>query len=205
MRYQGRITTWKDAQGFGFITPNGGGEPVFLHISAFSHRKRRPEGDELVTYELKRDAKGRLQALKVAFVGDSPRPAATSYQRSPVLPMFAFIFLCGVAGAVWAGQLPAAVLGLYLAASVVTFGAYAIDKSAARHHRQRTAENTLHLLALLGGWPGALAGQRLFRHKTAKRSFMIIFWVTVLINNGVLLWALSPAGASVLKPIGPSH
>ena len=205
MRYQGRITTWKDKQGFGFITPNGGGEPVFLHISAFTHRKRRPEGDELVTYELKPDAKGRPQALKVAFVGEKPLPASGSYQRSPVLPLFAFFFLCGVAGAVWAGQLPAAVLGLYLAASAVTFGTYAKDKSAAQHNRRRTEERKLHLLALLGGWLGALAGQRLFRHKTAKRSFLVIFWATVLINSGVLLWALSPAGASVLRPLGPGH
>jgi cold shock CspA family protein len=35
MRYQGKITTWKDDQGFGFITPNMGGEPVFVHIKAF--------------------------------------------------------------------------------------------------------------------------------------------------------------------------
>jgi uncharacterized membrane protein YsdA (DUF1294 family)/cold shock CspA family protein len=202
MRHQGRITTWKDAQGFGFITPNGGGEPVFLHISAFTHRKQRPEGDELVTYELKPDAKGRPQALKVAFVGDKPRPASASYQRSPVLPLFVFIFLCGVAGAVWAGRLPVAFLWFYLTASLITFCAYAIDKSAAQNRQWRTQENTLHLLALLGGWPGALAGQRLFRHKTAKRSFLVIFWATVLINSGVLLWALSPAGANALWPLG---
>lgn len=200
MRYQGRITTWKDKQGFGFITPNGGGEPLFLHISAFSHRKRRPEGDELVTYERTLDAKGRPHALKVVFVGHRPAPASS--QRSPLLPLLAFIFLCGVAGAVWAGQLPVAILWLYLAASAVTFGMYAKDKSAAQHNRRRTEEKKLHLLALLGGRPGAIAGQRLFRHKTAKRSFLIIFWATVLINSGVLLWALSPAGASVLQSLG---
>jgi uncharacterized membrane protein YsdA (DUF1294 family) len=200
MRYQGRITTWKDKQGFGFITPNGGGEPVFLHISAFSHRKRRPEGDELVTYERTLDATGRPQALKVAFVGHRPAPASS--QRSPVLPLFAFVFLCGVAGAVWAGQLSASILGLYLVASAVTFGMYAKDKSAAQNNRRRTEEKKLHLLALLGGWPGAIAGQRLFRHKTAKRSFLIIFWATVLINSGVLLWALSPAGRRMLESLG---
>lgn len=205
MRYQGRITTWKDAQGFGFITPNGGGEPVFLHISAFTHHKRRPEGNALVTYELKRDAKGRPQALKVAFVGDSPRPAPTTSQRSPVLPLFAFVFLCGVAGAVWAGQLPAVVLEFYLAVSLITFGAYYMDKSAAKKGQWRTQENTLHMLALLGGWPGAMAGQRLLRHKTAKRSFLVTFWATVLLNSGVLLWVLSPAGASALMALGLSH
>jgi cold shock CspA family protein len=34
MRYQGRIGEWKDDRGFGFITPNGGGPRVFLHISS---------------------------------------------------------------------------------------------------------------------------------------------------------------------------
>ncbi|QNA89250.1 cold shock domain-containing protein [Massilia sp. Dwa41.01b] len=30
----GSVTTWKDEQGYGFITPNGGGPAVFLHVSA---------------------------------------------------------------------------------------------------------------------------------------------------------------------------
>ena len=75
MRYQGRITTWTDDKGFGFITPNGGGEKVFVHISSFSNRQRRPEGNELVTYELKTDGKGRAQANTVAFVGEKPTPS----------------------------------------------------------------------------------------------------------------------------------
>ena len=52
MRHQGRITTWKDDIGFGFITPKGGGVQLFVHINSFSSRPRRPEIDELVTYEL---------------------------------------------------------------------------------------------------------------------------------------------------------
>ncbi|HBI71138.1 MAG TPA: hypothetical protein DDZ22_19615, partial [Massilia sp.] len=44
MRYAGRITTWKDEQGFGFITPNGGGPTVFVHISAFDGQRGRPAG-----------------------------------------------------------------------------------------------------------------------------------------------------------------
>ena len=43
MRYQGRITSWKDEKGFGFVTPNGGGDQMFLHISDFSERPKRLE------------------------------------------------------------------------------------------------------------------------------------------------------------------
>lgn len=52
MRYQGKITNWKDDKGFGFITPNGGENQVFVHIKSFANRQRRPVGDEIVTYEL---------------------------------------------------------------------------------------------------------------------------------------------------------
>jgi cold shock CspA family protein len=57
MRFQGRVTDWKDDRGFGFITPNGGGPKVFVHISAFGRGQQRPSGSELVTYELVQDEK----------------------------------------------------------------------------------------------------------------------------------------------------
>jgi|JI6StandDraft_1071083.scaffolds.fasta_scaffold51081_2 uncharacterized membrane protein YsdA (DUF1294 family) len=70
----------------------------------------------------------------------------------------------------------------YAAVSLLTFLIYAIDKSAARAGRWRTPKATLHLLALAGGWPGALLAQQWLRHKSAKRSFRAVFWVTVVLN-----------------------
>ncbi len=68
-----------------------------------------------------------------------------------------------------------------LALSFVTFTVYGFDKRRAVNGGRRVSEQTLQLLAFLGGWPGALLGQRQFRHKTQKASFLIVFWgLTVL-------------------------
>lgn len=88
------------------------------------------------------------------------------------------------------------VLIYYLAASVVTFVFYAFDKAAARQSQWRTPETTLHVLGLLGGWPGALMAQRLLRHKSSKRSFQIVFWITVVLHGSVVGWLMWPENFS---------
>lgn len=113
--------------------------------------------------------------------------------------VFSAAFLVFVAGSSFAGLMPMAVLWLYLAASLATFVAYARDKSAARNDRWRTQECTLHLLALAGGWPGALAAQRLLRHKSSKRSFQFAFWATVVVNGGALAWVFTSSGTATLR------
>jgi uncharacterized membrane protein YsdA (DUF1294 family)/cold shock CspA family protein/predicted RNA binding protein YcfA (HicA-like mRNA interferase family) len=200
MRHQGKITHWKDDQGFGFITPNRGGTQVFVHIKSFANRQRRPVGNEIVTYEIRTDSKGRPQAERVVFVGER-EPSATPSGRGHVRLLLAAAFLGFVAWSVVNDQLPIAVFWLYLAASGVAFVSYALDKSAARNDRWRTRESTLHLFALVGGWPGALAAQKLLRHKSKKQSFQIVFWTTVAVNCGALGWLFSPSGAEALNSI----
>jgi uncharacterized membrane protein YsdA (DUF1294 family) len=102
----------------------------------------------------------------------------------------------------WSGRMPWALVGLYAAASFVTFMVYGFDKSAAMHDRWRTSESRLHLLALVGGWPGALLAQGLLRHKSSKASFQLVFWITVVLNCGLLVWLLSSAGAP-LRALAP--
>ena len=180
MRYQGRITRWNDDRGYGFVLPNLGGEEVFLHIKAFKPRQPRPAGDEIVTYELAYDAKGRPRAAAVAVVNGAGRRTPVGLPRfSPPAGLF-FAFL-GVSTAT--GRLPPLLFGVYAAASLIAFAAYALDKAAARGGHRRTPENTLHLLALLGGWPGALLAQQVFRHKTRKLSFQLLCWGIVLLHQ----------------------
>lgn len=198
MRYEGKISNWKDDKGFGFITPNSGGKQVFVHISSFSNRQRRPVENEMVTFELKTDASGRIQAESVSFVGEHVPLAALSL-RSNIPLILTSVFLVFVAGSTFTGKLPFAVLGLYLVASASAFVAYAFDKSAAKNNQWRTQESTLHLFALVGGWPGALAAQRFLRHKSKKPSFQIVFWATVILNCFTLGWLFTPSGAGMLR------
>jgi uncharacterized membrane protein YsdA (DUF1294 family) len=80
---------------------------------------------------------------------------------------------------------------LYLIAvsvlSLTAFGLFGWDKRRARRGGQRIPERTLHMVSVLGGWPGAMAGQRIFRHKTQKLSFRIVFWTGILLHVGVVI------------------
>jgi uncharacterized membrane protein YsdA (DUF1294 family) len=106
------------------------------------------------------------------------------------------MFLISIGCLAVTGRLPWIAPVVYLVASVVTVVAYAFDKSAAMEGRWRTKESTLHLLALAGGWPGAWISQRLFRHKTAKSTFIAVFVLSVLLNLAALVWVvIEPHGS----------
>lgn len=191
-RYQGKITSWQDDQGFGFITPNGGGPSIFVHISAFTTRAIRPQSNDIVTYYLGVGDRG-PRAEQVAFVLDrAVRATSGGAQTSSLIAAAGFLGF--VALCVFAGKLPLAMLGVYCGASLATFLTYAADKSAARSNTRRTSEKTLHMLALGGGWPGALVAQQVLRHKSKKASFRTVFRATVFINCSAFAWFLTSTG-----------
>lgn len=97
-----------------------------------------------------------------------------------VLPIAGSAQLLSAQGVPWA-------LAAYVLVSIVTFGMYWADKRSALGDRRRIPEGRLHLAELLGGWPGALVAQQVFRHKTRKTSFQIVFWAIVLVHQA--LWA----------------
>jgi uncharacterized membrane protein YsdA (DUF1294 family) len=78
------------------------------------------------------------------------------------------------------------VVGGYLFVSIVTFVAYGLDKRRAIRGERRVPERRLHGLELLGGWPGALVGQTVFRHKRRKLRYMLVFLGIVGVH--VALW-----------------
>jgi uncharacterized membrane protein YsdA (DUF1294 family) len=77
--------------------------------------------------------------------------------------------------------------------SVAAFVVYWIDKQCAIRAEWRVREATLQLIALFGGWPGAWLAQRVFRHKTSKPRFLIVFWVIVALHACAWVWWFSRA------------
>jgi uncharacterized membrane protein YsdA (DUF1294 family)/cold shock CspA family protein len=198
VRSKGKITSWNDAKAYGFISPLAGGDRIFLHIKAITNRSRRPALGDIVAYSVGVDSRGRPCAEAVTISGAAAKPASRQPTGSLHQTM-AVAFLVAVGVAVLLSIVPVWFLPVYLVVSLATFAAYALDKSAARKGGWRTSESTLHLLALAGGWPGALIAQGRLRHKTRKRSFQVVFWLTVVGNCVLFLWLSTPGGMVALR------
>lgn len=91
-----------------------------------------------------------------------------------VLPLIALQRISG--GLLW-GSIYAAVI------SGITYLAYGWDKQQAREKQWRMPEAKLHVMELLGGWPGAFLAQRRLRHKCSKVSYQVVFWLIVLAHQ----------------------
>jgi uncharacterized membrane protein YsdA (DUF1294 family)/cold shock CspA family protein len=202
MQTGGRINSWNDDRGFGFIEPTHGGQEIFFHVKAFRGRGERPKIGQFVSFEVELGPEGKKRARNVEPVR-AARASRRAGRDSPaqwgtatlfVIP--AFLVLCGVVGVLW--RPPVVFVGVYFAMSVITFIAYALDKSSAARSARRTSERTLHGLSLAGGWPGALLAQQFLRHKSAKAGFRKVFWTTVALNVAAFVVLCSPGARSLL-------
>ncbi|HSN12205.1 MAG TPA: cold shock and DUF1294 domain-containing protein, partial [Propionibacteriaceae bacterium] len=189
---EGVVTRWVDERGFGFITPATGGPPVFAHVTAFPPGMR-PVPGEIVTFRTSTDDRNRLRASDVEYVGrQRPRPINGPVRISGAV---AVLFLALLAALAMVGLLPVALPPFAALASVTAVLLYWADTSAATRGAWRVSESTLHVVSVLGGWPGALIAQQVFRHKTRKQPFRTIFWATVVLNCAAVAYV------AILRPI----
>lgn len=202
MRIEGAVKTWNDERGFGFIEPLHGGQEIFVHIKAFVSRPGRPEVGQRVTFEIEIAPDGKKRAKYVEVVRSKLQNVrarnnnTAQWGTATLFAIPAFFVLFAIAAFLW--KVPSWVAGLYLGASVVCFIVYAVDKSAAAADRWRVSENTLLVLGLIGGWPGAIVAQQILRHKSNKATFRTQFWATVIANVVGFLALSSPLRAMLL-------
>lgn len=186
-RSRGRLVSWNDERGFGFIAPEGGGQDVFVHASAFAKEGRHIEIGHTYEFDLEIGKDGRPKAKRITSmpvaveVKAGPSLLSKVMQRGPrmlVIPAFLFIVLA------IASVQPVSTnwFIIYGVASVACFAGYGLDKLAASQKQWRVSETILLLIGLVGGWPGGILGQEVFRHKTQKKTFRTLFWMSVAIN-----------------------
>jgi uncharacterized membrane protein YsdA (DUF1294 family) len=66
--------------------------------------------------------------------------------------------------------------------NITTVIAYGVDKRAAIRKAWRVPEKDLHTLEFLGGWIGAGIAQKLFHHKTVKKSFQNMYKLMIVME-----------------------
>lgn len=192
MRIKGKIIKWHESKAFGFIAPNNGDKHVFVHKTALNNRARVPKTGDIITFSMTIDKNGRACAGDAMLGGD--KLPKNGYKRTPMLSIYlSVLLLMIVLSAFLADKLHERYVFGYIGLSIITYFAYALDKSKAKRGTWRIQESTLHLLSLLGGWPGAAFAQQYLRHKSAKKPFRIVYWATVIINLVLFVWLVSTA------------
>lgn len=184
----GNIVKWNEERGFGFIKTAALEEEIFFHANdLLAKNQRAPRKNEAVTVYAKydevqkrwsatqvtSDLRVQLEEAQLAQERALFRPMPDKLKWAIPIILIWLIFLLTMAWRL------AAISALV---SGVAVALYAWDKHCATQQKSRIPENALHMVALLGGWAGALAARYAFRHKTQKQPFVGIFWATVGLN-----------------------
>lgn len=223
MRKQGTVVRWNGAKAFGFIKSKQTPGDIFFHIRDFSGNPAPTEGLQVGFEEIHVGGKGpramQVRPLNSderpgntrplrgprraappsshapARVGSGRRVPTTASHAQPVGPVLALmlVWLVLLVAGAFTGRFTWFALPAAFALNLVTFYTYWQDKHAARQGAWRIKEDTLHLLGLAGGWPGAWFAHQILRHKSSKQAFRAVYWATAILNTAALLaWVLLP-------------
>ena len=178
---KGHLVMWNDLKGFGFIRPVGTSDDYFVHISTFKKGlPRRPEIGDEVHFRPHENTTGRKRASFALIPALEPisQPHNRRFTLNP-RPRSVFVNFLILTPLVLSGYLLVLAQNpmpffAYWILSILTMFLYGTDKAHAATHRWRVPEIYLHILELMGGWPGALIAQNDFRHKTRVTTYVWI-------------------------------
>ncbi|HCB30084.1 MAG TPA: DUF1294 domain-containing protein, partial [Acinetobacter lwoffii] len=147
------------------------------------------------------DERGRYRAQQVMYLKavqakslqakfKPSKPQQTQKLQPMQIACVAYILL--LVALTLGGLLSGLVLLLVSLMNALSYWLYAQDKEAAQLGNRRIPENTLHLVAFLGGWPAAWLAQQKLRHKTQKQPFRQIYFCTIAFNIILIIWLISP-------------
>lgn len=194
MQWRGKIVSWQDDRGFGFVEPDGGGQQVFLHISALPRGARRPLSGDRIAFTLGkgRDGKPAVNTARLlnAPVNGSHSPTPSYFDSHAIRVWAAALLIALVFATISLAKAPIWLLALYAIMGLLAFGLYALDKAAAQTGNWRIAEARLHGIDAACGIIGGLLAQQVLRHKTAKPQFSMVTGGIALLHGLVLIGLL---------------
>lgn len=196
MKHQAVITKWSKKKGFGFIQAKDSRKQYFAHISEFNRYPKTKLVGKRVSYRLTKDKNGRDCACEIEVLHSRAKKTLNAG-----LWLVGLFIVCGLSFFYYHRYASNPLPYWYVLLSIVSYYCYAKDKKSAQFDNWRVSEKKLHLVSLLGGWPGALLAQKKLRHKTVKRSFQRVYWLTVIANCSLIAWAYTSAGKSYLNPL----
>ena len=92
----------------------------------------------------------------------------------------------------WRVAILAGIATAFALNSLFTIWFYKTDKRQAERQLRRIPEFSLHFWEFFCGWPGALYAQKKYHHKWKKTSYMVVFWLNVVLNVAAVLGAVFP-------------
>jgi uncharacterized membrane protein YsdA (DUF1294 family)/cold shock CspA family protein len=189
-RHKGIIISWKAEQGYGFIENPHGGADLFLHINDIKGKQEPKEGD-LVSFQLRPPKNGGKPATYNAKLMRWDKRNILEWCLIGITASIPFMLSLAIVA-----HNPYTLI-LYSSMSVLAFLMYRDDKRRAQQEKWRIPDDSLHLVQLLWGWPGALIAQKVFFHKARKKAFQgtlrfiifvhMIIWVDYLTLDRVIL------------------
>ncbi|RKZ91683.1 MAG: hypothetical protein DRR19_06485 [Candidatus Parabeggiatoa sp. nov. 1] len=174
---EGIVVKFDEKRGFGFIRSKTLPEDVFVHIRDIRDQQHLSVG-QTVRFESKQTDKG-LSAVEVIPGKKRISPFWLYGIAAVILTVAPTIFLFDIG---WN------IIVAYIASvNLSTFLFYGYDKMIAGSSLLRVPEWVLHSLSICGGSPAGLIAQKIFRHKTIKKSFQLVYWAIVIIQAIILV------------------
>jgi len=174
---EGFVVKYDEKRGFGFIRSKELSQDVFVHVRDIPNQQSLSVGQQVV-FEARESEKG-LVAANIVPGKKRTSPYYLYGISAFIVTIIATVFL-------WSFAHLHIIFAYLLSINLSTFLFYGYDKMIAGSSILRVPEWILHSLSIAGGSPTGLIAQKLFRHKTIKRSFQFIYWTIVIIQVAII-------------------
>lgn len=177
---RGIIVKYNKEKGYGFIRSDQTDKDIYFHISNIENDRNISRKQE-VEFKLKNNKKG-------------PFAVSIIPGEKQIEPLRFFIGMIIIVLIVTMTILKiilseTSLFSIYfIAVSLTTFFIYSYDKDASQSDKLRVPEKVMHGLEFALGAPAALVSQKLFRHKTIKKSYQSRFRTILLLQFILLIW-----------------